>query len=309
MENRLWKKIASLQPDMVTLDIEMPELDGVQTLAEIQKSYPNTKVIMVSSLTKKGATITVDCLENGALDFITKPSEGNPEENQLYFRQQLEPMVQYFTQSQVQVATEVKSVVKEHTHEPPQVLAIGSSTGGPKALEQLLQKLPGDFPLPVVIVQHMPKLFTSSLASTLNSRSALTVKEAEDGEKLQVGCVYVAPGGLQTKVVQLEEGIRFEVKDDPPEKFCKPAVDYLFRSIAKVYQAKAIGVILTGMGSDGTKGLKLMKRYGVYTFGQNKESSTVYGMPREAWAAGVIDKQLNPAQIAEEVLTVIKEHA
>jgi two-component system chemotaxis response regulator CheB len=188
---------------------------------------------------------------------------------------------------------------------PPKVVGIGSSTGGPAALATIIPALPRDLPVPVLVVQHMPPIFTASLAEMLARKSALRVVEAADGDALAPGVVYLAPGGRQLRVRVANAQSFVELTDDPPEHHCRPAVDYLFRSLAQGFRDAAMGVILTGMGKDGTLGLRLMKRHGSYVIGQNAASCTVYGMPREAMEAGVVDLELRADQIAPAIVAAV----
>jgi two-component system, chemotaxis family, protein-glutamate methylesterase/glutaminase len=321
--------VESLRPDLVTLDVEMPVMNGIDALKEIKLRFPTVQVIMVSSLTRFGAELTIEALQLGALDFITKPDSGTPEENTNALQSQLKPKLAFWQEKakdstpKFSIHTEVLKTGASSTTAsiiPPQILAIGASTGGPKALAQVLSQLNHRINIPIVIVQHMPKLFTKSLAQSLDSKCSLLVKEGEDGELLQKNTVYLAPGGAQ---MQLESGdattlstqsgkryqdtieARIQITDDPPELFCKPSVNYLFRSVAQVYKEAAIGVILTGMGSDGAKGLKLMKRQGARTIGQDEASCVVYGMPGEAYKVGAVDVQCGLEDIGNLIMKMV----
>ena len=322
-------KMRTARVDLVTLDVEMPVMDGIETLEKIRNEFPDVSVVMVSSLTKRGAEVTIKALEKGAFDFITKPAEGSREENEAFFEQQMKIIINGLQTRLTIRAMRVKdgrpnaspvtgeTVLTVARSKPvplrpslaayPKIVAIGSSTGGPNALTELIPRFPTGFPVPVVIVQHMPPVFTASLAESLNARSAVTVIEAKDGEELNAGTVYIAPGGMQMKVVAGEKKGKRTIKitDDPPENFCKPSVDYLFRSIAKEYRSEALGVILTGMGSDGTLGLRLMKRHNVRVIGQNAATCVVYGMPGEAKKAGVVDLELPIQEIAGEIIKTV----
>lgn len=183
-----------------------------------------------------------------------------------------------------------------------QIVAVGISTGGPKALAELIPCLPGELRVPVVIVQHMPSEFTAALAESLDQKSALTVVEAGNGMELRRGMVFIAPGGRQMKIVQDSGKYRLEINDDPPENHCQPSVDYLFRSVSRVYGKHALGVIMTGMGSDGVLGLRLMKRLGARVIAQDRKTCVVFGMPGEAIHAGVVDHIIPLNQIAAEIV-------
>jgi len=311
-------KISQLKPDMLTLDFDMPELDGLEVLEHVRIDHPDLKVVMVSAHTKEGAAITLKALELGALTFITKPKTENPIESKNILLDQLVPVVKEII-AQIQLPQYLVS--QDRTISQPavsdaatgkltsapgagriQIIAIGISTGGPKALAELIPFLPEDLRIPVVIVQHMPSEFTAALAESLDQKSALNVIEAENSMELKRGTVFIAPGGKQMKVVQASGKIMLEVNDDPPENHCQPSVDYLFRSISKVYGKHALGIIMTGMGSDGVLGLRLMKRLGAQVIAQDKQTCVVFGMPGEAINAGVVDLVVPLRHIAAEIV-------
>ncbi|SDN80484.1 two-component system, chemotaxis family, response regulator CheB [Desulfonauticus submarinus] len=321
-------RIESLKPDLVTLDVEMPIMDGLQTLEEIRKRKLDVGVIMVSTLTKRGSQITMRALELGAFDFITKPDHAKQEENFQELLKVLGPKVKAYLR-RLEIKKALKSgqkvtnagqlekfetkdkVYRKRTVttrvEKSQIVAIGVSTGGPNALSTMLPMLPGNLGVPVVLVQHMPPVFTKSLAESLNSKCALQVKEAEEGEEIKPNVIYIAPGGKQMKIVRgAGKQVVIKITDDPPENNCKPAVDYLFRSVAKEYKSKATGVVMTGMGNDGTLGLKVMKSFGAITIAQDAETCVVYGMPKSAIEAGVVDIIAPLDKIAEEIVKTVK---
>ncbi len=316
-------RIDSLKPDLITLDVEMPVMDGVQTLEEIQKRKLKLGIIMVSTLTKRGSDITMKALELGAFDFITKPDKDSREENIKSLELALAPRVKHFLKrleitralrrkepedKKVRPRAPVSTpVLSRAAYEKSSVVAIGISTGGPNALTRMLPMLPGNIGVPVLIVQHMPPIFTKSLAESLNTKCSLTIKEAEDGEELRINHVYIAPGGKQAKVVTgAAQKKIIRITDDPPENNCKPSADYLFRSVAREFGKKATGVIMTGMGNDGTLGLKVMKSFGAVVIGQNEETCVVFGMPKIAYDAGVVDVMVPLDRIAAEILTTLK---
>ncbi|MDA3788713.1 MAG: chemotaxis response regulator protein-glutamate methylesterase [Desulfobacula sp.] len=311
-------KIPQLKPDMLTLDFDMPVLDGLEVLEHVRVDHPFLKVVMVSAHTKEGAAITLKALELGALTFVTKPKTENPLESKDILLDQLAPIVK---EIMAQIRVSEHMVSKEQAISQPivrdaasmkitsqrgtgriQIVAIGISTGGPNALTQLIPCLPKDLRIPVVIVQHMPSEFTTALAKLLDQKSVLKVIEAENNMALERGTVFIAPGGKQMKVVNVSGKIMLEVNDDPPEKHCQPSADYLFRSISKVYRKHALGIIMTGMGSDGVLGLRLMKRLGAQVIAQDKQSCVVFGMPREAINAGVVNYIVPLNHIAAEII-------
>lgn len=314
------QEIPIVKPDLVTLDINMPIMDGHETLRLLHEIYPQARVIMISTHTSEGAHATLKALENGALDFITKPDTDDELLNGKLLRDQFVDLFTQFIDSDVNrdISSRAASVRKTSISEgnafctpqvscpvKPEVVAIGISTGGPAALKELLPLLPAHFPLPVLIVQHMPRLFTKTFAESLEKNSKLKIGEARDGEEVKPGAVYIAPGGAQMKVKRGERGeVLVQITDDPAENFCKPSADYLFRSVAQVYGSKALGVIMTGMGSDGTLGLKLMKQQGAQIIAQDRETCVVWGMPRMAFESGVVDIELPLHEIAPELIRI-----
>lgn len=311
-------KIPQLQPDMMTLDFDMPELNGLMVLERVRVDHPDLKTIMVSTHTKEGAAITLKALELGALTFITKPRTENPLESRTVLFDQLVPVIKEIrdqilpsqhlvNEDQAILHPSMSDAVPETTTSRAgsariQIVAIGVSTGGPKALTELIPCLPEDLRVPVVIVQHMPSDFTAALAVSLDQKSAVKVVEAENNMVLKRGTVFIAPGGKQMKVVTISGQAMLEVNDDPPENHCQPSADYLFRSVSKGYGKHALGIIMTGMGSDGVLGLRLMKRRGAQVIAQDRQSCVVFGMPAEAIQAGVVDCVVPLNQIATQIL-------
>jgi two-component system chemotaxis response regulator CheB len=313
-------KAVALKPDLLTLDIEMPEMDGLEVLEHLRKKGLDTAAIVFSTYTTEGARITLRALELGAFDFIPKPSSGNLEENQDRFKRQIGPMLEALLRLKTR-----KSVIREIPESlhvcrltVPQTqprnagisraVAIGISTGGPVALTRLIPKIPVDIGVPIFIVQHMPPMFTQALARKLDAISKIAVREAVDGESVQANTAYIAPGGKQMKVVRSDQSIHpvIQVTDDPPENNCKPSVDYLFRSISRHYGRYATGVIMTGMGQDGTEGLKLMKQTGARVIAQNESTCAVYGMPRKPIELGIVDVIAPLDLMAEEICRTIR---
>lgn len=313
-------------PDMLTLDVEMPVLDGLETLRHMHVLAPHVAAIMVSSHTAYGASTTVKALEAGAFDFVAKPSSLT-ENGVAYLQQRLQSIIKAWqTQKRLQGMRQgmespqhdarscmMTPVVKTEGLVTPgplfskpaafDIVAIGVSTGGPQALAQVIPHLPGELPVPVVIVQHMPAAFTTALANSLHEKSALTVVEGQHGQVLEAGKVYIAPGGKQMKLVRLAgtPTPRVCITDDPPEHHCKPSADYLFRSVAALYAKRALGVIMTGMGADGVEGLRLMKQAGATVMAQDQASCVVFGMPMEAIKAGVVDSIVPLAHLAQAI--------
>ncbi len=329
-------RIKALQPDLVTLDVEMPEMGGLEVLEVIRREELDCGVVMISSVTKAGGDATVKALELGAFDFITKPdSGGSMEENRRLLREELAPLVEGYRKKLEKTGREIKPADVRLRERPPQkgtgrekeqpgralvermeriagrqkplMVTVGVSTGGPAALGEVIPRLPGKLGVPVLVVQHMPAFFTQSLAKSLNNRSALTVKEAEDGEALRADTVYIAPGGRQMRLGKgAAGGYVLQVTDDPPENNCRPAVDYLFRSVANLCPGRATAVIMTGMGRDGTMGVRLMRRRGGVVIAQDEATSTVFGMPMEVIKAGAADLVLPLPEIAAAITESVR---
>jgi len=329
-------KIQTLKPDILTLDIEMPEMNGIEVLAELQKNYPGVGAVMLSTLTAEGSEMTMRALELGAFDFILKPQSRNQIEGKKEIKAALEPILKAFAKSKFAsslisrrgLIPAVPALKRTIPGQPPsptktlrplsqksamrrgksEIIAIGISTGGPNALNQMLPKLPGDLGVPVLIVQHMPPVFTKSLATSLDKKCALTVKEAVDGENIMPNIVYIAPGGKQMKLIAGTDGLhrRIKITDDPPENSCKPSVDYLFRSVADYYVGRATAVIMTGMGSDGTLGLGILKDKAAFIIGQDEGSCIVYGMPKAPAELGYLDVVAPLGKIADEIVSSVK---
>lgn len=318
-------KVKTLKPDLLTLDIEMPEINGLEVLQEIKKSAPQVGAIMLSTLTQQGGSMTMRALELGAFDFIPKPQSGTMAENKEAVKAALAPMLQAFARSyliksalakpgftarenKVSYSSPGRATLAIRTNTgPSSIVGIGISTGGPNALAQMLPRIPADVGVPFVIVQHMPPMFTQSLAKSLNAKCAIEVHEAQDGDVLKPNVAYIAPGGKQMKIVAGADGKQrvLKITEDPPENSCRPSVDYLFRSIAEHYIGRATGVIMTGMGSDGTNGLKLMKNNGAVIIAQDEPSCVVFGMPKEPIEMGIVDVIAPLDRIAEEILKTL----
>ncbi|MCP4719458.1 MAG: chemotaxis response regulator protein-glutamate methylesterase [Desulfobacteraceae bacterium] len=321
-------KISSLKPDLITLDIEMPEMNGIEVLQELHKHPSPPMVIMLSTLTQQGSEMTIKALELGAFDFVPKPDAGKMADNLLKVKQAIEPIVaalkrqkafRFNLRHKISSPSPKKQTEQKKTTTPAspaprlgvktksEIVGIGISTGGPNALTRMIPMLPGNFKAPILIVQHMPPMFTASLANSLNNKSKLEVKEAEEGDVIMPGRILIAPGGKQMKIVAGGDGISRKIKitDDPPENSCRPSVDYLFRSIAQHYVGRATGVIMTGMGSDGSKGLAQMKKNGSHTIAQDEPTCTVFGMPKEPIESGIVDVVAPLDRIADEILKTV----
>ncbi len=295
-------KIEILQPDIVTLDVEMPVMDGTEALTIIKNKWPRIKVIMVTSMNQFSVSHTIDALEEKAFSFIAKPDFGGKEQIEFELKKLVQGIYDENNRQKVK-KTLTRPSYKPKTSRKPLVVAIGVSTGGPNALVKVISQLPGNLSVPILIVQHMPAGFTGPLAESLNRKSELNVKEAAHGELLERANVYIAPGGKHMKILADSSGSfgRIVITDEPPENFCKPSVDYLFRSLAEEHPGRVLPVIMTGMGNDGTDGLRFIKEHSSVAIGQDEESSTVYGMPCSAKNAGLIDVEVPLADIAQTI--------
>lgn len=305
------EKVKRLKPDLVTMDVEMPIMDGIKALEVIMKETP-TPVVMISSLTKAGAEATLCALELGAVDFIAKSAgiissiAGIGNEILAKSRIAVNARVFKFTERPVKAASIVKPLWKPvQGAGEEQLVAIGTSTGGPRALQDVITKLPGDLPCGVVIVQHMPPGFTKSLSERLNSLSSLTVKEAEHNDVVRPGLVLIAPGDYHMTIER--EGNRKIVKlnQNPPIGGHRPSVDPMMESVAKIFGQRAIGVILTGMGHDGAQGIKAIKQQQGYTIAEDESTTVVFGMPKSAIELGVVDKVAPISAVAAEIVKAI----
>jgi len=292
------EKTLSLRPDVLTLDIMMPVVDGIETLKIIMEQCP-LPVLVLSQFTHEGAELTLKALELGAMDFVDKSSKG----------------LMDFLALAEEIIAKVKAIAhnepKKLVYEPRvlsgyrsqgivDVVAIGASTGGPPALEMILQKFPRDISFGVLIVQHMPKGFTATLAERLDSMCGIHVKEAEDREKIKPGTALIAPSGLHMKTRKGSRAIRLE--GEPLNLIHRPSVDVLFQSVGEVYGERSMGVILTGMGSDGARGMGIIREKGGITLAQDEETSVIFGMPKVAIKNGVVDKVVPLTEMAEEIM-------
>lgn len=314
------EKIRQLKPEVITLDLEMPVLDGLGVLRQLKGDPQPPAVIVVSAFTDSGAALTNEALRLGAFDFVLKPSGANINDNRDRLAADLLPKMRLLfdraesTAPKPSLSKTAEAIARVATSEifprrPPEIVAIGISTGGPSALHEMLPRLSADLPVPIVIVQHMPPKFTRSLADDLDRRAQLHVKEATDGERLERSAVYIAPGGRQMKLEAKLGNFRVRITDDPPEKCCRPSVDYLFRSLAEQCAARTLGVIMTGMGDDGAEGCKLLKQRGGHVLAQDAASCVVYGMPRQVIENGFADLVRPLDQIAEAIEQAVRPGA
>lgn len=305
--------------DLVLLDLEMPEMDGLETLAHLRRRFPDTAVVMISGQTSRAAEATLKALEQGALDFVRKPEGLDPEASRSELKDTLRPLIRHVrtrknlrsgappaAPAPVRGAPPVPAPSPAppppaRSAAPPgpiSVVGIGISTGGPNALSEVIPTLPGDFPVPILLVQHMPPGFTASLAEHLAKRSQVKVREAVEGEVLEAGTVYIAPGGRHMIVRRrpgseaVSEAFIVGLNDLPPENSCRPSVDVLFRSMAAHYGGYLLAAVMTGMGNDGCEGVRAMKRRGCHVLTQTEATCVVYGMPAAVDEAGLSDEQV-----------------
>jgi two-component system, chemotaxis family, protein-glutamate methylesterase/glutaminase len=301
-------KIPICSPDLVTLDVEMPVMDGLQALAEIRKLYPKLPVIMFSTLTERGAEATLDALALGASDYATKPSQtGSSAAAIERIREELIPKIKALChcaepQRAVIPAARPKMRPRPIVRGRIEIVAIGTSTGGPNALAEVIPTIPKNFPVPIVTVQHMPPIFTRLLAQRLSSHSQIAVEEGRAGERLEAAQAWIAPGNFHMTVTRHGTAALLGMNQDPPEHSCRPAVDVLFRSVAANYGPNALAVVMTGMGSDGVLGAQQIREAGGEVIIQDEASSVVWGMPGLTYAAGQADGVYPLAQLGPEIV-------
>jgi two-component system, chemotaxis family, protein-glutamate methylesterase/glutaminase len=318
-------RLTQVNPDIVILDIEMPEMDGLTTLKHLRKTHPRLPVIMFSSLTTRGAEATLDALAFGASDYFAKPANvGGVDASLGVIREQLIPQIKALclrdgggapdplrrnsTVAPAPAAPPPKPAGPRPASGPIQLLAIGASTGGPNALAEVFRGLPAALPVPIVIVQHMPPMFTRLLAERLSSQYAFPVQEATAGTLLEPGKAWIAPGNFHMVVGREGQQVRLQVNQDPPENSCRPAVDVLLRSTARAFGPNSLTVILTGMGQDGLRGCEHVREAGGQILAQDEASSVVWGMPGFVARAGLADRVLPLSLIAEEIVRRVRHN-
>jgi len=307
------QKVALLEPHVVTMDIEMPEMSGLEALKAIRKTHPTLPVIMVSSLTERGAVATLEALSLGATDYVTKPSglssAGDSEKDN--FVRDLLPKLKGLG---ARKGIAARAAAPAPARVPPaarrtariEVVAIGISTGGPNALAELIPALPADFPVPIMIVQHMPPLFTKLLAERLATKASIRVHEGNAGEPLTAGSVIIAPGNQHMVVERSASGFHIGLNQGPLENSCRPAVDVLFRSASEVFGGGVLAVVMTGMGQDGLHGCEAVHERGGQVFVQDEKSSIVWGMPGFVAEAGLADEILPLNQLAPAIVRSVR---
>jgi two-component system chemotaxis response regulator CheB len=313
------QRIPQFNPDLITLDIEMPDMNGLEMLRRIRREYPQLRVIMFSTLTERGAAVTLEALTLGADDYVAKVSnEGSLDRSMARLRDEMIPKIKQFFRVAAQSAAAappaqayVSAVpfadarpIAQTSKLRPKMVVIGVSTGGPTALGAILPSFPASFPLPILLVQHMPPLFTRLLAERLNANCQLQVEEASEGDVVEPGKILIAPGDFHMKVAFAGGVLRVCLDQSPRQNSCRPAVDALFASAAELYGGAVLAVVLTGMGQDGLHGAKLLKARGARVLVQDEASSVVWGMPGAVANAGLADRVLPLDELVPEILGV-----
>ncbi len=308
-------KAQELEPDLLTLDVEMPVMNGIDTLREIRRLRLKTRAIMLSSLTEAGAKVTLDALFEGAFDFITKPTGGIFQSRDKLRASLAEKIEAFRVHRQTRRALSATAAVRplmiseplssdqsKPNYDSCEIVVIGLSTGGPQTLRMVLPRIDPDFPVPIVIVQHMPANYTQSMAQRLDEVCSLSISQAADGDIVRAGSVYIAPGGRHLEMRRHAGSVQLKVSDSEPENSCRPSVDFTLRSAIPIYQSHLLAVILTGMGKDGLHGCQAVKKAGGHVFAQDEETSAVYGMPKAVIDAGIVDRILSVGKIAPAIV-------
>lgn len=317
------KKVSQLKPDLVFSDVHMPEMNGIQFLKKLKSNYPEISVIMVSTDISSSTRATVEALQSGAMDFICKPAESDYHQNIRQLQASIKSVlrlleIRYYTRKIPSLRTSASPEMPKQPQkkvsailsELPRnfnVCVIGVSTGGPDALNKIIPLFPQNFPIPILLVQHMPPHFTRSLAESLDKKSALTVKEAQENDPVVPGTVYIAQGGKHM-VLKMDQGKAVVgINDWPAENSCKPSVDVLFRSVAEQWgDSGVLAVILTGMGCDGLNGVRILKKKKCFCITQSESSCVVYGMPKSVDEAKLSDRSVHLDSIASEIITLTR---
>jgi two-component system, chemotaxis family, protein-glutamate methylesterase/glutaminase len=311
------RKIVELKPDAVTLDIEMPEMDGLETLRRIRREFPKLRVVMFSTLTQRGAAHTLEALSLGADDYVTKAANvGSLDTSLRALREELGPKIKQFFGRPAPVSAQTPAAPPIPKPSPatgpapkrarrPAIVAVAVSTGGPNALADIFPLFPGDLPCPMVVTQHMPPMFTRLLAERLNAKSALRVAEAEEGMALEPGLALIAPGDFHLKLRRAGGRVEATLDRGAPENSCRPAADVMFRSVLDVYGGDAVCVVLTGMGKDGLEGARLLREAGAPVVAQDEATSVVWGMPGHVVQAGLAESVVPLERVPAAVLRLL----
>jgi two-component system chemotaxis response regulator CheB len=296
------KKASLLKPDVITMDVEMPNMDGIEAVKEIMKTCP-TPIIMISAYTKKGAQKTIETLISGAVDFVEKP--GGP--ISLNIRERKEEIikkVKIASKANLKTPSKKKQISLKKSGMGDSLVIIAASTGGPKIISAIFKKIPDDFPAPIVVVQHMPGTFTKAFAKRLNEHSPLSVTEAKEGNLLKEGTAYIAPGDFH---LEIDYNRRIKLNKKPSLHGVRPSADITMNSASENFDGNLIGIILSGMGKDGSIGVRNISKRGGFVIAQDKDSSVVYGMPKSAIDSGCVDLVLPFNEIADKLIALVKK--
>ncbi len=312
-------KVVQTPPDVVTMDIEMPEMDGLTAVTEIRKTHPKLPIIMFSTLSQRAAKETLEALARGANDYVTKPANvGSAALAMQRVREDLIPKIKRLARPEVPGQKVKTSSIPQSTASTGlrpriakdstrvDIVAIGISTGGPNALAEVMPSLPKDLPVPIVIVQHMPPVFTKCLAERLSSKSQIPINEGQPGDVLVPGQAWIAPGDFHMVLERQGTKIVLAMNQDPPENSCRPAVDVMFRSVAKVYGHAVLAIVLTGMGQDGMRGAEVIHEAGGYVMAQDEATSVVWGMPGAVVQAGLAQSVVPLSHVATEIIRKVR---
>ena len=312
-------KVVQTPPDVVTMDIEMPEMDGLTAVTEIRKTHPNLPIIMFSTLSQRAAKETLEALSRGANDYVTKPANvGSAALAMQRVREELIPKIKTLARPKAAILQKTTSPLPQSTasagsrfgrpKNPFQVeiVAIGVSTGGPNALAEVMPYIPKDCPVPIVIVQHMPPVFTKCLAERLMAKAQIPIHEGQPGDVVVPGQAWIAPGDFHMLVERQGTKVVLATNQDPPENSCRPAVDVMFRSVAKVYGNAVLAVVLTGMGQDGMRGAEVIREAGGQVLVQDEASSVVWGMPGAVAQAGLAHSIIPLSQVSSEIMRKVR---
>jgi two-component system chemotaxis response regulator CheB len=300
------ERIPQVSPDVITLDVQMPEMDGLETLSHIRRLYPEIHVVMVSALTSQGASVTLEALARGASDYLAKPSS-HISPDSIAMRTQLAIKIKQFFPLPGDATEQVQAASVERTgRERPKAIVMAASTGGPSALADILPHVPASFPLPILIVQHLPPVFTTHLAERLAVKAKLRVEEAWHGAIIERGKILIAPGDYHMRIKDAgEDRYLVQLDQGPQENSSRPAADVLFRSAAETWGGGVIGVVLTGMGKDGLAGARALHDKGAYVIAQDEASSLVWGMAGSAVRAGITDAVVPADGIARKLMELV----